>query len=437
MPRRLLDRTNSALERWLPEQRLFMKSDDSTRFVRLRPLTQASVLAVGAVLFGWSIVASSLLFIDNISEGSSAQQAAISQKAFEHRLDSLARERDSRASEALAAQERFQTALGQVSQMQSALLQSEEHRRELETGLKVVQQTLRRVMNERDAAKTQLAGLQQGKDGKGSPAARNVDMSETVQMLSNALGEIATERDSATQDAQDARQETEQLALQKRQLEQRNDQIFATLEDAVTISMAPFDKMFKQAGLNTDKILSEIRKGYSGTGGPLGSVSMSSKSPASLTEDDKRAASILQKLDEINMYRIAADKLPFQLPLKSQFRYSSPFGYRWGRLHAGVDMALPIGNHVYAPADGVITAAEWEHGYGQVIKIQHEFGVSTVYGHLSKIRVQKGQKVSQGDLIGDTGNTGRSTGPHLHYEIRLGGKPVDPMTFIKAAKNVF
>ncbi|WP_406870568.1 M23 family metallopeptidase [Thioclava sp. 'Guangxiensis'] len=436
MPRRLLDRTNSALERFLPEQRLFMKSDDSTRFLRLRPLTQASVLAVGTVLFGWSIVATSLLFIDNISEGSSEQQAAISQKAFEDRLDSLSSERDSRASEALAAQERFQTALGQVSQMQSALLQSEEHRRELETGLHVVQQTLRRVMNERDAAKDELAGLQTGSDGSVNPAARTADMSETVKMLSNALGDVATERDDATKEAEAARQETEQLALSKRQLEQRNDQIFSTLEDAVTISMAPFDKMFKQAGLNTDKILAEIRKGYSGSGGPLG-VTMSSKSPAALTEDDKRAASILKKLDEINMYRIAADKLPFQLPLKSQFRYSSPYGYRWGRLHAGVDMALPVGNHVLAPADGVVIASEVEHGYGNVIKIQHEFGVSTVYGHLSKRRVKKGQKVSQGDWIGDTGNTGRSTGPHLHYEIRLGGKPVDPMTFIKAAKNVF
>jgi murein DD-endopeptidase MepM/ murein hydrolase activator NlpD len=92
---------------------------------------------------------------------------------------------------------------------------------------------------------------------------------------------------------------------------------------------------------------------------------------------------------------------------------------------------------VKVPADGTVVEAGWENGYGLMVKVQHEFGVSTVYGHLSKIRVKVGQKVSRGELIADSGNTGRSTGPHLHYEIRVGGAPINPMTFIKAAQNVF
>jgi len=437
LPRRILDRLNASLEKWLPEQRLFMKSDAATRFVRLRPLTQAAVLGVGGLVFAWSTVVTALLFIDGISSGSGQEQAAISQSAFEHRLDALAQERNARAAEARAAQNRFQLALEQVSQMQSALLSSEERRRELETGINVIQSTLRRTMSERDAARTDLAATKTTTEGAPSPEVQAEEMAQTVDILAEALDATAAERDQASRDAEAARFEADQIALEKRLLEERNDEIFTTLEGAVQVSMAPLDRMFKAAGMSSDTILSQIRRGYSGTGGPLLPVSLSSKGVADLNGDGARAETIMKRLDEMNMYRIAVDKLPFAIPLKGGYRFTSPYGYRWGRLHAGIDLAGPVGMHVLVPADGTVTAAEWESGYGNVIKIRHDFGVSTVYGHLSKIRVKVGQKVSRGDWIGDTGNTGRSTGPHLHYEIRVGGAPVNPMTFIKAAKDVF
>ena len=134
---------------------------------------------------------------------------------------------------------------------------------------------------------------------------------------------------------------------------------------------------------------------------------------------------------------------PFAMPVKTAFRYTSGFGGRddpFGRgyrRHEGQDMAGAYGSPIYAIADGVVTYAGWESGYGQLIKIQHAFGIETRYGHLSKIKVDVGQRVSRGDRIGDMGNTGRSTGTHLHYEIRIGDRAIDPMTFIRAAKNVF
>ena len=438
MPRRILDRLNSRLERVLPEQRLFMKSNTETRFVRLRPLTQASVLAIGAGLFGWSMVATSMLFIDGISSGGAAQNERIAKAAFERRLDALSKERDVRAAEALAAQDRFQTAMAQVSQMQSALLASEERKRELETGIGVIQSTLRRTMDERDAARTKLAKAEGVDTPNGATqAARNEDMAKTVDFLTAALGQTAQQRDDADSDAKSAQLEVDRIAMQKRLMEERNDQIFTTLEGAVKISMAPLDKVFKQAGMDPDHVLAEIKKGYSGTGGPLMPVSLSTKGSADLGGDTARAEGILRQLDDMNMYRIAVDKLPFAMPVKANFRFSSPFGMRWGKMHEGVDMAAPTGTKIYAPADGVVIAAEWERGYGNIVKIRHDFGITTRYGHLSKILVKKGQKVSQGELIADMGSTGHSTGPHLHYEIRISGKPINPMTFIKAGKNVF
>ncbi|MFT3687549.1 DUF5930 domain-containing protein [Paenirhodobacter sp.] len=436
MPRRLIDRINTSLERWLPEQRLFIKSDTKTRFVRLRPLTQLGALTTGGALFLWAVGASSVLFINHISSGSAREQVAIAQAAFEQRLVALAQERDNRANEAATAQKRFQVALGQVSQMQSQLLASEERRREVETGLDVVQSTLKRTMGERDAARKQIAETG-GEDRTASLAARAEDMSHTVDMLSAALGATAAERDAATREAADARLEADRVAQQKRQIEARNDQIFTTLEGAVNISMKPLDRMFRNAGMNPDSVLSQIRKGYAGTGGPLLPIALSSKNMDEFANDSARAQGILDALDQMNMYRIAVDKLPFALPLEGGYRFTSPFGYRWGRLHAGIDLAGPVGMSVKVPADGTVIDAGWANGYGLMIRVQHDFGVSTVYGHLSKIRVKVGQKVSRGERIGDTGNTGRSTGPHLHYEIRVDGKPINPMTFIKAAQNVF
>jgi murein DD-endopeptidase MepM/ murein hydrolase activator NlpD len=438
LPRRILDRVNAVLDPWLPEQRLFLKSEDATRFVRLRPLTQAMTFFAAAVVFLWSVIASSLLFIDGISSGGAREQSAIARSQFEARLDSLAKERDLRAGEALAAQKRFQLALDQVSRMQTQLLVSEERRRELETGIDVIQTTLKRTMAERDTARTELS--KSGGTGANSAAAlaaRMGDMDGTVDLLASALDHTALERDSATRAAESARAEADQAVQERRLLEERNDEIFDTLEGAVRISMEPLDRMFKKAGMNPDDILSEIRRGYSGTGGPLLPAALSSRGIADYTGDGGRAQGILDRLDEMNLYRIAVDKLPFAIPLYGGYRFTSPFGYRWGRLHAGIDLAGPVGMTVHSPADGVVTDAGWENGYGNVIKIRHEFGVSTVYGHLSKIRVNVGQKVSRGQVIGDSGNTGRSTGPHLHYEIRIGGAPINPMTFIKAAQDVF
>jgi len=107
------------------------------------------------------------------------------------------------------------------------------------------------------------------------------------------------------------------------------------------------------------------------------------------------------------------------------------------RMHDGEDMAGAYGSPIYAPADGTVVYAGWMSGYGRLIEIRHGFGIHTRYGHLSQIRVHVGERVSRGQRIGDMGNSGRSTGTHLHYEVRVDGKPVNPMIFIRAANNVF
>ena len=106
-------------------------------------------------------------------------------------------------------------------------------------------------------------------------------------------------------------------------------------------------------------------------------------------------------------------------------------------MHKGVDFAAPLGTDLHATADGIVKKAGWQSGYGRLVIIQHDFGIETRYAHLSNIRVKQGQRVSRGDHIGDMGASGRVTGVHLHYEVRVDGKAVNPMTYIKAAQDVF
>lgn len=439
-------RINAAVERYLPEQRLFLKSDTDTRFIRLRPLTQAVALSAATLFVAWTILATAILMMDNIGAGSLREQAQRQQAVYEQRLNAMSDDRDRRAEETLRAQERFNLALRQVAQMQGRLLASEDRRRELETGVDVIQKTLRRTIKERDEARSTVASLtladaQTGASARGAEG-KAKDTEATLSYLTDALGAAAKERDAMAGTAEQADLRLSELEADKRAMQRRTDEIFTKLEEALTVSVEPLDKMFRQAGLSPDDLLSTVRKGYSGQGGPLAPLTLST-SGLSGSPEETRANALLSGLDRMNMYRIAAFKAPFSMPVNTPVRYTSGFGGRndpFGRghrNHEGQDLAGAYGAPILATADGVITYAGWESGYGRLVKIKHAFGLETRYGHLSQIRVSVGDRVSRGDRIGDMGNSGRSTGTHLHYEIRVDGNAVNPMTFIKAARDVF
>ncbi|MEQ8432570.1 MAG: DUF5930 domain-containing protein [Roseovarius sp.] len=439
MRTRLAIKFHALLERYFPERRVFLRSDNDTRFIRLKPGSQLLAFVGVSAVVAWTIIATAVLLMDSIGSGNFREQAKRDQRTYEARLNALEAERNNRAEEAAAAQERFNSALKQISTMQSDLLASETRRRELETGIEVIQSTLRRTMKERDAARAEseeltlalkdtAPGTLADEEGMGTEA--------TLETLTAALSETARQRDKISNDAELALLEADEMAAQIQLMKDQNDQIFRQLEDAMTISVEPLDKMFTAAGMDTDNMLDTVRRGYSGQGGPLMPLSFSTRGEEP-TPDAMRANRILNQLDRLNLYRIAAQKAPFALPVKSTFRYTSGFGMRWGRMHSGTDFASKHGTPIYATADGIVTHAEWLSGYGRLVKIQHEFGIETRYAHMSRIRVEKGQRVSRGERIGDMGSTGRSTGTHLHYEVRVGGKAVNPMIYIKAARNVF
>jgi murein DD-endopeptidase MepM/ murein hydrolase activator NlpD len=125
--------------------------------------------------------------------------------------------------------------------------------------------------------------------------------------------------------------------------------------------------------------------------------------------------------------KVATGKYKYPL---SSYRITSPFGPRWGSFHSGVDLSTPTGNTVSASDGGVVTIAGWYGNYGYLVEIDHGNGVTTRYGHNSKVLVSVGQKVAQNETIAKSGSTGRSTGPHVHFEIRFDGVASNPMKYL-------
>ena len=442
--RSLIDHANAALGRHIAEKRLFIRSDSQdTRYIRLTPLAQLAGASGGALVLGWTILITAIFLMDSIGAGSLRDQAEREQRLYETRLDAMATERDRRAQEAAEAQERFAKALEQVSAMQSSLLASEERRKEMETGITVIQATLRRTMAERDAARAEVAALQAETGSARSDSARSADLDDTVAILTAALDSTAEQRDAIAAAAEQARREAEHLALEQRLMAERNELVFSRLEEAVSVSMQPLERVFRDAGLPPDRILQQVRNAYAGPEDRLQRIGVSTSGNLDPDPEVLRANEILAGLDRINLFRIAAEKAPFAEPVRANVRMTSGFGNRRdpktgrARMHNGVDWAGPSGTPILSTADGVVTRAGWHGGYGRTVIIRHAFGVETLYAHLSSINVREGQRVSRGDRIGGMGTTGRSTGVHLHYEVRLGGNPVNPMTYIRAARNVF
>ena len=165
-----------------------------------------------------------------------------------------------------------------------------------------------------------------------------------------------------------------------------------------------------------------------------GSVSANSLTP---TRADPAFRMLFQSWKRLEQLQQGLVAIPSQRPVNSM-TFTSGFGVRSdpfrgsAAMHAGVDMPGPMGTPIYATADGIVGRAGWSGGYGNLVELEHGKGIQTRYGHLSQILVSPGMRVARGQLIAKMGSTGRSTGSHLHYEVRLDGNAVNPMPFLQS-----
>lgn len=205
-------------------------------------------------------------------------------------------------------------------------------------------------------------------------------------------------------------------------------------------SISDLESVVASTGLDVDNLLAQVEGFGDAQGGPF-IPAEDLLSADSAYELQVSVAMLDLRLDRWDALQQLVAHLPMATPLE-HFEITSDYGYRRdpinGRsaLHTGVDFGAPRNTPLYTTAPGVVSFAGWRGRYGRVVEIDHGFGIKTRYAHLNKISVKKGEEVGIGVEVGLLGSSGRTTGPHLHYEILFDGEFLDPMNFIKAGKNV-
>ena len=173
------------------------------------------------------------------------------------------------------------------------------------------------------------------------------------------------------------------------------------------------------------------------TAAAVGAIDMSKVAAPTQTGEDAQFKQLFAQWDNLDRATPAATSVsvPSRMPLDNT-KLTSDYGMRTHpvlggrRNHKGVDLAAPVGTPIYATADGYVSKAEWFSSYGKYVSIEHGANLQTRFAHMSRIAVDAGTRVKKGQLIGYVGSTGRSTGPHLHYEVRIDGKAVNPVPYM-------
>ena len=377
--------------RLFPEWRVFIRqSDGRNRYFTITRKHQMSALAVLSAILAWAATAN-LLLVQRPAEISAREQQL-----------------DAEIANLKAAQDRLVVAGGLVSDLTREV-------NEVHTNLTVLADT-HAVLNkdhDADGKSIPLAKLQTGPDGVVQPAA---DDPPAVGAVHSNLRKLRDSLDQLKLTYVQALAQTAALA----------DQRASDVEKSLT-----------RLGVNVENLLHR-RSENRGQGGPF--VPLTAQSPQD-EEANKDMAELLARLDHWNDVKALTAALPLAEPLREEWEVNSPFGARFDPLndsagvHEGMDMGAPMGTPVYATGEGHVVLASWYDRYGMTVDVDHGNGFVTRYAHLSKINVHVGQKVSRETVVGLLGNTGRTTGAHLHYEVRIDDVPRNPLTYIVAGRD--
>ena len=250
------------------------------------------------------------------------------------------------------------------------------------------------------------------------------------------LRKVVLQRDLAIKERDQLDQLSKELQAQLADLQDTQMAVLHRFTELTDSSIGDIETVLAVTGLDVNKLL-QTNESQLAQGGPF--------IPAEIADlgDEKLNASLAElngRLDRWDGLQRLQKMLPLGAPLL-HYQITSYFGKRTDPLnkrvamHEGIDLGAPRRTPIYAPAPGTVTFAGKKSRYGNVVIIDHGLGFSTLYGHMHEIKVKKGQTVDTKDVIGSVGTTGRSTGPHLHYEIRVGGTPRNPLNFIKAGSQ--
>ncbi|MGE5545560.1 MAG: peptidoglycan DD-metalloendopeptidase family protein [Solirubrobacterales bacterium] len=254
--------------------------------------------------------------------------------------------------------------------------------------------------------------------------------------VAHAKGRVVVAmEDSEVPESGAVREQVRRLEASLERLRGATSRAVQQTADATDSRITATGRQLSRLGLDADKLVgAERRRG--GQGGPFIPLNA-----AFSGESDGGIGVMMERMEYWSGMKAALQRLPLAEPVHGEYEINSGFGARSDPLnhrtgiHEGVDFGTAIGTPVYATGSGVVEFAGGKDRYGLTIDVNHGNGVTTRYAHLSRIKVTQGQRVTRATVIGLVGNTGRSTGPHLHYEVRVADAPRDPLKFISAGQD--
>ena len=332
-----------------------------------------------------------------------------------------------------------------LQQIEGQLAQVSEQKRQLEVTVADLRSGIAQSREQIAAAatvETDLKGEIRALDRQLAAADERRDgLERQVAGLQESLGTAIHRGDGLQNDRENLRTEVAELRQRMVDMREAQHNIVQRLRDRTEESVDTMERTVAMTGLKLDELLASAGEAATSQGGPFiagdysGEFDGDSELEISLSLLDLRLSrwSALQRVMRT---------LPLSAPLE-QYQLSSGFGLRTdpmnGRkaMHRGLDFRAALKSPVYVTAPGKVTYAGWSGPYGRMVEVDHGHGIRTRYAHLKKILVKSGQTVANREKIGLVGSSGRSTGPHLHYEVRYKGVPLNPQKFVTAGKHVF
>ncbi len=413
-----------------PPRQIYLREGDHVRYVPLSPRRQLAFAAAGFVGFAFLLVAVFAYLmqssrVDELSVALAESQASnqfllSSMNARESKTDSppqdlendiaavtkLAEQTRAFQDDVAAAQSRSRDASAE-DRAKLAAMQDATNRQ-----LQALDTALRTMEGRGSRLKSSLAGIEAGPQVQPAPPAKG-QAQRTVYM--------------------------DDLDRRMAMLQTSQKELLARLADSASINIGRAERAIRVSGIDLDKLLGDMTNRKTGRGGPFVPLAPESYTAASLPSDAPGADA--DKIDRLETLQRILKAMPLATPMKN-YEIVSGYGIRNDpftnrpAMHYGLDFIGSSGSAIRATAPGEVSYIGWKAAYGKTVEIDHGMGFRTRYAHLSKIAVRRGQEIKTGDIVGEMGSTGRSTGAHLHYEVLFNDQQRDPMRFIRAGAHV-
>ncbi len=440
-------RVRSLLARLFPERQFYHRSHGEVRFISLSARNQIGLVAVSLAFLGWVAFASvNVVFKDQIITIKERKLKAM-RAEYEVQMSDMQSAYDELNSLLSLAQERFEETTTELEAKHGQLESFVVRQASIQGNFDELRQRLQQKAMKGADEKPESSVLMQATNLE--PAKRvsrmgPVDEDTNLTYMSQVMRAVSTGRIQLHRNTAKVSDKVSKLDNRLALLNRSRSEQLAGLEERATRAIEQYEAIIQQTGLDIDEVTENFKPQHTSIGGPFISLEDydGDYSELAIDEYQRQIHRIDEKLARLDSLGSALTSIPLALPTDSNLRLSSRFGprrdpyTRRAAFHAGLDVAGPRRSDIHATAAGKVVHAGRRGPYGWMVEIDHGHGFKTRYGHLYKIKVKKGDTVDFGQVVGLLGSSGRSTGPHVHYEIWFEGKVRDPDKFIKAGRHV-